>query len=96
MTRAAGQMSVLLLDGQTISALSILRSLGRKGISVDIGSAALPALAGLSKYCRRHFVYPSPATDSAAFQSAIIERIGQSPYSLVIPVTDMTICPLME
>lgn len=88
--------SVLVLDGERASALAIVRSLGKKGRSVDVGSGSQQPMAGLSRYCSRHFVYPDPLTNVAGFRQALLELLHQHSYSLIIPVTDRTICPLME
>jgi len=86
---------VLVLDGERESALAIVRSLGRNGLRVEIGSSKTSPLAALSKYCSCHFIYPNPLVDVPGFRRALLGQLQQRSYSLVIPVTDLTICPLM-
>ena len=87
---------VLVLDGEWPSALAIVRSLGRRGLQVDVGSSKTHSFAGLSRYCRHNFVYPDSLVDVSGFRVALMEQIRKCSYSLVIPVTDLTIYPLME
>lgn len=87
--------SVLVLDGERSSTLAIVRSLGRKGLRVDVGSRAKHAIAASSKFCSDQFEYPDPLLNVPGFQNTILNRVRQYAYSLVIPVTDETIFPLM-
>ncbi|MCZ6673420.1 MAG: hypothetical protein O7C75_10845, partial [Verrucomicrobia bacterium] len=96
MRKSVNLKPVLVLDGERESALAIVRSLGRKGLRVEVGSSRANPIAALSKYCSGHFIYPDPLEDLPGFQKALLEELEQRSYSLVIPVTDLTICPLME
>ncbi len=87
---------VLVLDGEMASSLAIVRSLGRKGARVTVGSSKTNSLSSLSRYCSSYFVYPNPLVDVPGFRKILIEQLKRHSYSLVIPVTDLTICPLME
>ena len=96
MHRGWNPKSVLVLDGEWPSALAIVRSLGRKGLHVEVGSSRPDPLAALSKFCSRNFVYPDPLVDIDGFRKTLLEQLKRYSYSLVIPVTDMAICPLMD
>lgn len=85
-----------MLDGEWPSALAIVRSLGRKGHPIQVGSSRTHPIAGLSRYCCHLFVYPDPLVNVTGFRKALLEQLHRCSYSLVIPVTDLTICPIME
>ncbi len=87
---------VLVLDGEWPSALAIVRSLGRRGLRVDVGAALPDPLASRSRYCCARFVYPDPMANVDGFRRAVEERLASIRYALVIPVTDKTIVPLIE
>ena len=86
---------VLVLDGEMASSLAIVRSLGRKGVRVTVGSSKTNSLSSLSRYCSSYFVYPNPLVDVPGFRKILVEQLKRHSYSLVIPGTDLTICPLM-
>lgn len=85
----------MVLDGDQVSALAIVRSLGRKGLPVEVGASKANPIAGYSKYSSRTFIYPDPLVDIHGFRHAIGERLRQYAYSLIMPVTDLTISPLV-
>ena len=87
---------VLVLDGDQISTLAVVRSMGRMGHSVVVGASSASAVAFTSRYCRDSFVYPDPMVDPDGFRTEVLRQVGAGAYELVIPVTDRTIVPLME
>ena len=55
--------SVLVLDGDKLHALDIVRSLGQCGLTVSVGAPARDAIAGASRFAAARLVYPHPARD---------------------------------
>jgi protein-tyrosine-phosphatase/predicted ATP-grasp superfamily ATP-dependent carboligase len=94
--KSVNEERVLVLDGERASTLSIVRSLGRRGLQVEVGSSETHPLAALSRYCSDRFTYPDPLHDPSGFQKTILEKLRERRYALAIPVTDLTTCPLME
>ncbi|WP_395701260.1 ATP-grasp domain-containing protein [Aquabacterium sp.] len=88
--------SVLVLDGDQGSALAVARSLGRRGLRVLVGSDEDRPLAGLSRHVQASLRYPDPLTDAPAFVDWVAERLRDAPDTLVIPVTERTLVPLMR
>jgi predicted ATP-grasp superfamily ATP-dependent carboligase len=80
--------SVLILDGQWRNTLSVVRSLGRRGIKIDVGEDTPLALCSFSRYAKRHFVYPSVKSDPEKFKKILLDRIRKTKYDMVIPITD--------
>ena len=90
-------MEAIILDGHLKSALSVVRSLGKKGIHVSVGSERKSALACHSRYATARFLYSSPYTDRAGFVRAVkaeAVRIGGKP--VVYPLSDATTLALFD
>jgi len=51
-------MTVFITDGAERTSLAIARSLGKEGIEVHVGESYRFSTTGLSKYCKRSFIYP--------------------------------------
>ncbi len=84
-------MSALILDGELKSALSAIRSLGKRGITVVSGSLRESAMGLHSKCTNESFVYPSPYVDQEGFVASVREaarRIGDTP--VVFAFSDAT------
>lgn len=81
--------SVLVLDAQGQNGLSVIRTLGRKGLSVTAGGDTrfLPGM--LSKYADRSYVHPDPSTDEAAFVDDLSAHLAANDYAAVFCVTDL-------
>lgn len=89
-------MSVFLTDGDQRATLAVARSLGRAGIPVTVGAESPTSLAGSSRYCKRHLVYPSPWEQGPAFQQAVESELTQGGYRALFPMTDVTTFLLAE
>ncbi len=63
---------ILVLDGDQGSALAIVRSLGRSGLSVHVGASDDQAIAFHSRYATAVFRYPDPLVDPSGFQTALL------------------------
>jgi protein-tyrosine-phosphatase/predicted ATP-grasp superfamily ATP-dependent carboligase len=89
---------VLVLGCDSRSGLTVVRSLGRAGLAVDIGWPEAGSLAGTSRYVRA--VRDIPAYDPAdrsvepAWKRSLIDLVEDQRYDLVIPCSDPAIIPL--
>lgn len=81
---------VLVTDASGRAALSIIRSLGMRGIEVVATSELNYSTGALSKFCRRSFVYPSPEKNSMKFIKFILNKIQAASYDLIIPSSEFT------
>lgn len=79
-------MSVLVTTGDSLKALTVVRSLGRKGISVTTGSHSPVSLSSYSRYTATHISYPSPASDSEGFLQNIVQYLKKEPQDVLMPV----------
>jgi predicted ATP-grasp superfamily ATP-dependent carboligase len=81
---------VLVTDGDNRAALAIVRSLGRAGHEVVVGEKRAPALAQVSRYCSRRFVYPDPVSAPDEFMSVLVEAVRDRQVEALLPVSDIT------
>ena len=88
--------TILVTDAGRGSAVSIIRSLGRRGWRVIAADADRRSLGFRSRHAEERLVYPSPAHSPGAFVQWMIEAISRWRVDLVIPVTDAAILPLSE
>ncbi len=85
---------VLLLGNDDRVVLAILRSLGRRGISVHVAwcDEAMPALR--SKYVSEVHAIPAYREHSDAWVDALNRLVRSQDYDLVIPCNDYAVVPL--
>lgn len=83
-------MKAFITDGDQRPALAITRSLGRRGVSVLVGSDQPASLASESKYCIGHVTYPSPYQHPEAFERFMVDFVRRERVAVVLPVTDVT------
>jgi protein-tyrosine-phosphatase/predicted ATP-grasp superfamily ATP-dependent carboligase len=87
---------VLVLDGDRIPALDIVRSLGRTGLHVSVAASTPEAIAFSSRYAHARLQYPDPAPEYAPFIDWLEGELRRHQYDLVIPVTDLTTVPISK
>lgn len=78
-------MGVFVTNAESHIAVGVMRSLGRRGVSVDSGSFVRDAMGFHSRYCRRGFEYPNPRRDEAGFISRLEEILENGGYEALIP-----------
>jgi predicted ATP-grasp superfamily ATP-dependent carboligase len=96
---AAGDVSrpaILVTDSGRGSAVSIIRSLGRRGWRVIAGDADRGSPGFRSRHVAERLVYPPPSRAPAEFVQSVIEAVSRWRIDLVIPVTDAAMLPLSE
>ena len=82
---------VLVLDGQWRHALSVTRSLGKRGIKVVVGSISKVALSKFSRYCYSRIIYPDPLKFPDDFIEYLKRFLEQEKVDLIIPNEDFTV-----
>jgi len=85
---------VLVLGNDNNSFLSVIRSLGRKGICVHVGWCAPQLNALKSKYISKYHFIPQFSLTSLDWKISLTKIIEQEKYDLVIPCGDPEIIPL--
>ena len=83
-------LTAFVTDGDHRPALSIVRALGRRGVSVIVGDERASSLAASSRYCARRVRYPSPYRDRDAFVRFLHAFVQRERIDVVLPVTDVT------
>jgi predicted ATP-grasp superfamily ATP-dependent carboligase len=87
---------VFVTDASERAALSVIRSLGRKGIEVVAGDSEKFSMGFFSKYCRRKVLYPSPLLKKSKFVNALLKLVKEESFDLLIPITDKAMVPILE
>jgi predicted ATP-grasp superfamily ATP-dependent carboligase len=89
-------MDVLVTGADQRQGLAVIRSLGRRGISVVAAGPAIDSLGFCSRYAAARWVYPSPFEQPEAFVDSICEAAKRFRVRLVIPVVESTVAVLNE
>lgn len=87
---------VLVLDCWTRKSLSIVRSLGRRGVRVDAISHTRLSPAIYSRYSSNATILPKPSRDPVAYLLRLLQVIQDVRYDCVIPLEEETIALLLE
>lgn len=87
---------VLVTDASERAALSVIRSLGRKGIKVTAGDSTKFNIGFFSKYCKQRILYPSPELEKTKFTKTMLKLVRDESFDLLIPVTDIAMVPIIE
>ncbi len=83
--------SVLVVEGETRSAVAIARSLGKRGIPVWVGASKWSALGARSRYARGTVRHPSPALDAEGFAAAVEQACKLGRGDLIFPTSDVAL-----
>src|SRR5262245_9593695 len=87
--------SVLALSCDDRAGLTVIRSLGRAGISVDVSwSTNLCAIN--SRYVRAVHRLPDPNGPTNTWLEAIKDHVARTNYDLIIPCNDYAIIPIQR
>lgn len=81
----------LVLDGQWRKSLSVVRSLGKSGVSVTVGEDTRYATSLYSKYAKEGVVYPNISGNPGRFTSFIISLIRQEGFDTLFPLEDASV-----
>ena len=82
---------VLVTDGHWRKSLAVVRSLGRRGVSVTVGERTFLNTSFFSKYCTRRIVYPSPRRYPDEFTEFLIEEIRKNRTDCLFPMEEETL-----
>ena len=88
--------SALVLDGEQRAALAVVRSLGRKGCLVHVGSSDARPLAGGSRFAAGETRLPDPLKESERFGQAVAVLAKARSVQVVIPVTEASTLAVLE
>ncbi|NOU58408.1 ATP-grasp domain-containing protein [Marinifilum caeruleilacunae] len=78
---------IFVMDGRSRAALSIIRSLGRKGYHVIVGES-YPCASFYSKYVSKKLIYPDPRKQPELFEEFILNWAKNHANAFLIPVRD--------
>jgi predicted ATP-grasp superfamily ATP-dependent carboligase len=89
-------LTILVTDASRGSAISIIRSLGRRGWRVIAADSNGHSPGFLSRYTQVKWLYPKPETTPQDYVDSIAEAVQKHGVDLVIPVTDAALLPLSK
>lgn len=81
-------MSAFVIGGHSLSALAVVRSLGRAGIDVRLGGFSPGTLAGASRFVRSRVLLPEATSRADELEAALREEARAHPGRVWIPMTD--------
>lgn len=87
---------VLVTDAQMRSSLSVIRSLGKRGLNVVAAEETRFATGFFSKYIKKRIVYPSPRKNQEKFIKFLRTVLMKDSYEMLIPVADATLLPIIK
>jgi len=82
--------SVLVTDGEKRIALILIRSLGRKGLKIDVGSESFFSIGFSSKYCHKKTVYKDPKHYPEKFLEYLVKILNRKKFDCIFPVREHT------
>ena len=85
---------VLVLGHGTRVFLSVIRSLGRAGLTVHVGMCPRDDLSVRSKYTFRHHEIPEYVPDDSGWIAAVESVLSDYPIQLVVPCHDPSAIPI--
>jgi predicted ATP-grasp superfamily ATP-dependent carboligase len=89
-------LRVLVLDGEQRAALAAVRSLGRRGCQVHVGSAVAPSLAGSSRFAASDSRVTDPLAGSDRYAAAVSKLARDTGAALILPVTEASSMAVLE
>jgi len=89
------KIRALVLGNDSRSTLAIVRSLGRRGIIVDIGSSERKTPSRYSRYTNRTYLLPEPMYSIERWTKALKVLLRINKYDIIIPASEVTIIPIM-
>lgn len=88
--------SVLVLGDGSQACLSIVRSLGRKGIRVCLGTQEAESIVPYSRYVSSVIKLPSTKFRLEEYTARLKEVLKSQRFDLVIPASDRSLVPIMS
>jgi predicted ATP-grasp superfamily ATP-dependent carboligase len=96
MAANSNPQKILVTDAGRGSAITVIRSLGRRGWHVIAADSNPNSLGFRSRYANDTLVYPPADTDAQGMTQALQAAVRERKVDLLIPVTDAIILPLIE
>ena len=86
--------TVLVTDAGRGSAITVIRSLGRKNYRVIAADSDPKSIGFRSRYAHEQLIYPAPEAKPQEFCNCLLETVKTKGVDLIIPVTDLAGQPL--
>jgi len=83
-------MRAFVFEGITRECLAVVRSLGRRGVKVDVGDPHTVNPARFSKYTSDFYKYPDPKTHPEEHHDWLMSHLRKVKYDMIFPLNDHT------
>lgn len=93
-TAGPSRGKVLVLGQDTRAFLSVIRSLGRRGLEVHAAWCDALAPPARSRYVRQHHELPPSSLHDDAWRDELVALLDREAFDLVVPCNDPSILPL--
>jgi len=87
---------VVVLDGEQRAALAVVRSLGKHGCTVHVGSSTARSLGGGSRFAATESRLPDPLAGSESYAVAVRQLLEASRAGVLIPTTEASTLAILE
>ncbi|MCB9157727.1 MAG: ATP-grasp domain-containing protein [Caldilineaceae bacterium] len=94
MSTQSNRPTILVTDTNRGSAISIIRSLGRRGWRVIAADSTPDSLGFRSRYVGETLLYPDAESEPRGLVNCLLDAVQRFGVDLVLPVTDAVILPL--
>lgn len=88
-------MSVLITEADHYNTLAIVRSLGKKGINVDVTGYHPFNQSFFSRYSKGKILSPNPLKDVSGFINSLIHQVKKEKYDVLFPVGVKSVLPIL-
>jgi predicted ATP-grasp superfamily ATP-dependent carboligase len=83
--------TVLITDAKQRKSVPIIRSLGRRGISVIAGDDARFSMGFFSKYCTKSWIYPPPDKQPEKFIEWLLAKAREGSFDILYAIDERTL-----
>ncbi len=80
---------ILLLGSNDRAALEFVRSLGKRGLEIDILRFGPPTICEYSRFCSKSYFFGNPEKDLTDFNKLLLKHLQFINYDLIVPINDL-------
>lgn len=80
------KLNALISDGSGGTALTIVRSLGRRDLKITVGARRNYIPSFFSKYCKERFIHTSPKKNETKYLKEMLQKVKETNYDVLFPL----------
>lgn len=82
--------NILITDGEKRISLSLIRSLGKRGLDITVGAESIYSIGFSSRYCHRRTLYRNPREYPDKFLEYLLKMLNKRKYECIFPIREHT------